>query len=278
MTDGVQPNAATYSATNINDSGGAPDVGVGSLDAACSVDRPPWNTLGGLVAAVGIAIAVAAFVRFRQIGTTVNPVDPSKASRLVTDGIFRVSRNPMYLGLLLLLIGWAIWLGSVSPWLVPPLFVVVITWCRSFPRNRRSVAASGTSIFRIDEAWRGGLAGVGDAILDQGRSAPAPILALTAHLCPPSAWARMRHKGTNGALPRFGTVGTPRVLVSPDSASPISRSACARTALEAQQLPAIDLQAASARFISSYCSLVISPLAKRRSRISRAVSRCPPWP
>ena len=55
----------------------------------------PWNRLGGLVAAVGIAIAVAAFVRFRQIGTTVNPVDPSTATRLVADGVFRFSRNPM---------------------------------------------------------------------------------------------------------------------------------------------------------------------------------------
>ncbi len=72
----------------------------------------PWNRLGGLVAVGGIAIAVAAFMRFRKTGTTVNPHDPSKASRLVTDGVFRVSRNPMYLGLLLLLIGWAVWLGG----------------------------------------------------------------------------------------------------------------------------------------------------------------------
>jgi protein-S-isoprenylcysteine O-methyltransferase Ste14 len=45
---------------------------------------------------------VAALVRFRQARTTVNPMDPSKASCLVTDGVFRVSRNPMYLALLLL--------------------------------------------------------------------------------------------------------------------------------------------------------------------------------
>lgn len=95
-----------------------------------------WNRLGGLVAAVGIAIAVAAFARFRQIGTTVNPVDPSKASRLVTDGVFRVSRNPMYLGLLLLLIGWAVWLGSISPLVVPPLFVFAITVVQIIPEER----------------------------------------------------------------------------------------------------------------------------------------------
>ena len=96
----------------------------------------PWNRLGGLVAAVGIAIAVAAFVRFRKVGTTVNPVDPSKASRLVTDGVFRVSRNPMYLGLLLLLIGWAVWLGSVSPFVVPPLFVFAITVVQIIPEEQ----------------------------------------------------------------------------------------------------------------------------------------------
>ena len=96
----------------------------------------PWSRLGGLVATVGVAIAVAAFVRFRRMGTTVSPLDPSKATRLVADGVFRVSRNPMYLGLLLLLIGWAIWLGSASPWLVPPLFVVVITLVQIIPEER----------------------------------------------------------------------------------------------------------------------------------------------
>ena len=45
----------------------------------------------------------------------------------MTDGIFRISRNPMHLGMLLLLIGWAVGLGSASPWLVPPLFVIVLT-------------------------------------------------------------------------------------------------------------------------------------------------------
>ena len=96
---------------------------------------PSWNRVGGLVAATGVAMAVAAVVRFRQIGTTVDPMDPSKASRLVTDGVFLVSRNPMYLGLLLLLVGWAIWLGSALPWLVPPLFVLLLTRVQIVPEE-----------------------------------------------------------------------------------------------------------------------------------------------
>jgi protein-S-isoprenylcysteine O-methyltransferase Ste14 len=97
---------------------------------------PPWNRLGGLAGAVGIAIAVAAFVRFRKVGTTVNPMDPSKASHLVTDGVYGLSRNPMYLGLMLLLIGWAVWLGSASAWLIPPLFMIVITVVQIIPEEK----------------------------------------------------------------------------------------------------------------------------------------------
>ena len=118
----------------------------------------PWNKLGGLVAAVGIAIAVSAFVGFRNAGTTVSPVDPSKASRLVTDGIFRVSRNPMYLGLLLLLIGWSVWLGSVSPLVVPPLFVVVITLVQIIPEERalsRNFGERYVSYRRMVARWIG---------------------------------------------------------------------------------------------------------------------------
>jgi protein-S-isoprenylcysteine O-methyltransferase Ste14 len=96
----------------------------------------PWNRLGGLAGGAGVAIDVAAFRRFGQVRTTVNPMDPSKATRLVTDGVFRISRNPMYLGLLLLLIGWALWLGSASAWLIPPLFVLMITWLQIIPEEQ----------------------------------------------------------------------------------------------------------------------------------------------
>jgi protein-S-isoprenylcysteine O-methyltransferase Ste14 len=97
--------------------------------------RSPWNRVGALPAAMGFAIAIAALVRFAQARTTVNPMDPSKATQLVTDGVFQFSRNPMYLGMALLLIGWALWLGSVSPWLIPPLFISVITRVQIIPEE-----------------------------------------------------------------------------------------------------------------------------------------------
>jgi protein-S-isoprenylcysteine O-methyltransferase Ste14 len=89
--------------------------------------EPPWHGLGALPALAGAALIIAASGRFRAVRTTINPLEPAKASQLVTDGVFRWSRNPMYLGLLLLLGGWALWLGSASPWLVLPMFTVFMT-------------------------------------------------------------------------------------------------------------------------------------------------------
>ena len=97
---------------------------------------PPWNRFGALAAGVGIAIDLMAVRRFRHARTTVNPMDPSRATRLVTDSVFSISRNPMYLGLLLLLIGWALWLGSLSVWLIPPLFVFVTTYAQIVPEEQ----------------------------------------------------------------------------------------------------------------------------------------------
>jgi len=97
---------------------------------------PPWNRMGAVPVALGIAVAAAALARLPQAQTTANPVDLSKSSRLVTDGIFRVSRNPMYLGLSLLLIGWALWLGNATPWFIPPLFAILITRVQIIPEEQ----------------------------------------------------------------------------------------------------------------------------------------------
>lgn len=74
-----------------------------------------------MVIAVGItAMALFQFLRSR---TTVDPATPSKASKLVSSGIYQYSRNPMYLGLLLLLLAWGLWLGNAFNVLMAAGFV-----------------------------------------------------------------------------------------------------------------------------------------------------------
>jgi len=97
---------------------------------------PPWTWLGSILCMLGVGIVAIAVAHFRRVRTTINPMQPDGASTLVTDGVFRISRNPMYLGLTLLLVGWAMLLESASPWLVPPVFVAVTTLWQILPEER----------------------------------------------------------------------------------------------------------------------------------------------
>lgn len=91
-----------------------------------SVIPAPWNELGWYVMAIGPVAPIAAFVQFRKAGTTVNPHRPETARALVSSGVYRWTRNPMYLGLLLVLVGWAVALGRLSEMAGPPLFIVLL--------------------------------------------------------------------------------------------------------------------------------------------------------
>ena len=108
------------------------------LDQAAPLARlvaPPVTRVGWLLVLLGLCIAAAAIVQFRRARTTVDPTRPAKASALVQSGIFGYSRNPMYLGMGVVLCGWATLLGSLSPWFVVPLFVVLLTWLQIRPEE-----------------------------------------------------------------------------------------------------------------------------------------------
>jgi protein-S-isoprenylcysteine O-methyltransferase Ste14 len=69
-----------------------------------------------------------AFFQFWRARTTINPHRPQSASTLVTSGVYAWTRNPMYLGLAVLLLGWGIHLGTLTPLVLAPLFIPFI--CR----------------------------------------------------------------------------------------------------------------------------------------------------
>jgi protein-S-isoprenylcysteine O-methyltransferase Ste14 len=71
---------------------------------------PLRNSIAVAIALLGAATSILGVVSFRRAGTTVNPLTPAASSSLVRSGIYTRSRNPMYLGFLLLLIGWGIYL------------------------------------------------------------------------------------------------------------------------------------------------------------------------
>ncbi|MBV0934333.1 methyltransferase family protein [Marinobacterium weihaiense] len=88
------------------------------------------------VVALALLIGVAAVAHFFQVGTTVHPHCPDKSRVLVARGVYRFSRNPMYLALLLMLVAWSLHLGWPGAPLGWALFVAWITRFQIRPEER----------------------------------------------------------------------------------------------------------------------------------------------
>ena len=82
----------------------------------------PWNLLGIVPLVGGVALNLMADKSFKIYGTSVKPLEES--TFLVTGGVFRLSRHPMYLGFVLILLGAAVLSGSIAPFLVVIVFLV----------------------------------------------------------------------------------------------------------------------------------------------------------
>lgn len=114
--------------------------------AAPAPAAPVWRVaLAAVLALCGLALAVAGIRSFRKARTTVTPLKPQAASQLVATGVYRHTRNPMYLGLCLVLLGWAAWLWSAWSLLGPVAFVAYITRFQIVPEERALAALFGAA-------------------------------------------------------------------------------------------------------------------------------------
>lgn len=106
-----------------------------------------WG-LAAVLVAIGVSFAAAGFIAFRRAKTTINPMQPEKATSLVSTGVYRITRNPMYVGLLFLLTAWAVILSS--PWSLLGL-VVFYLWISRFqivPEERSLITLFGEEYVR----------------------------------------------------------------------------------------------------------------------------------
>jgi protein-S-isoprenylcysteine O-methyltransferase Ste14 len=92
--------------------------------------------IAGTLAILGIVVAVLGELAFLKARTTTNPMKPERTSSLVTGGVYRYTRNPMYLGVSAVLLGWAAYLAV--PWAIlgPLLFIGFITRFQIIPEER----------------------------------------------------------------------------------------------------------------------------------------------
>ena len=84
----------------------------------------PYRYLGLVPLALGLAVVLHVDRTFRRAGTTIKPFE--RSSKLLVDGPYRISRNPIYLGLVVALAGVAVVCGSITPFMVVPAFAFLI--------------------------------------------------------------------------------------------------------------------------------------------------------
>ena len=118
--------------------------GIARLSPVIETGGPIRLAVAAALAAVGLLFAAPAVLAFRRARTTINPVDINAASALVTGGIFGVTRNPMYAGMLFVLLGWMVFLAA--PWGVfgPVGFMLFITRFQIMPEERVMAGKFGT--------------------------------------------------------------------------------------------------------------------------------------
>jgi len=92
---------------------------------------------------LALTLLLASGALFRYHRTTVNPVHPHKASALVISGLYRYTRNPMYLGFLSLLFAWVLYLGNAAAFLVLPIFVFSLNRLNIIPEEQALQARFG---------------------------------------------------------------------------------------------------------------------------------------
>jgi protein-S-isoprenylcysteine O-methyltransferase Ste14 len=95
------------------------------------------------IALIGLGIDLAGILSFWRAKTTLNPMNPAGASSLVTSGIYKATRNPMYVGLLFLLVAWAVYLSSAWLLLGPVAFILYLNRYQIEPEERILLATFG---------------------------------------------------------------------------------------------------------------------------------------
>lgn len=119
------------------------------LDTLISVSLYRFGLLAGIVMAVlGLAsvfFLMPAVFSFWKNKTTVNPIKPENATTLVVDGVYKYSRNPMYVGMAAQLLAWAVYLANPFNFLVFALYVYVMTAIQIKPEEHALVKIFGAS-------------------------------------------------------------------------------------------------------------------------------------
>jgi protein-S-isoprenylcysteine O-methyltransferase Ste14 len=107
-----------------------------------------------IVAVLAVFFLISGGISFRLAKTTVNPLKPESASSLVVSGVFKISRNPMYVGFALLLLAWCVYLSAPVLIMIVLLFTTVITRFQIIPEERAMLKLFGDEFVAYQQSVR----------------------------------------------------------------------------------------------------------------------------
>lgn len=119
--------------------------GISRMTPLVAVPADLRLAVAALLLAIGCAFSLGGVLAFKRARTTVNPLKPETTSALVTDGVYRITRNPMYAGFFVLLVGWAAFLSSAWALFGPVVFVLYMTRFQILPEEKALRAIFGES-------------------------------------------------------------------------------------------------------------------------------------
>lgn len=118
--------------------------GVGAFGPQWSMPQVQKVSVVVLLCVAGAAFDLSGLLALRASRTSINPLQPQRASALVVGGVYRFTRNPMYVGMALFLLAWAVYLSAALPFAGPLFFALYITRFQIQPEERVLKALFGT--------------------------------------------------------------------------------------------------------------------------------------
>ena len=115
---------------------------------------PSRLAISGGLACLGVLFVMLGMLAFRRAKTTINPVNIGAASSIVTSGIYRYTRNPMYVGFALMLAGWAVHIAVPLVLVGPVVFILFITRFQIIPEERVLTSKFGGEYRKYQERVR----------------------------------------------------------------------------------------------------------------------------
>jgi protein-S-isoprenylcysteine O-methyltransferase Ste14 len=109
---------------------------IASAGSSLQIDATLRHALTALFVITGLGFDLLGLLAFRAARTSVNPLRPERAASLVVTGVYAVTRNPMYVGMLFLLLGWAVHLAAWSACAGPILYLIYITRFQIIPEEK----------------------------------------------------------------------------------------------------------------------------------------------